>query len=175
MPVTFNLHIHTGEKLMRINLALVAAAALMAPVISSCSAQPEAKENQVAQDPNVAVVMEMIDAWNERDGDRIADLFTEDGVLHSMMIEPIKGRETIRPRIKFLVDNASHMKIEPRNIATTGSTVFLERTDSFTFKGNTGSVPVVGVLEIRDGKVAEWREYYDRAELLEAMGVKEDF
>ena len=34
---------------------------------------------------------------------------------------------------------------------------------------------MVGVLEIRDGKVAEWREYYDRKELLEAMGVGEDF
>ncbi|HVH49069.1 MAG TPA: nuclear transport factor 2 family protein [Sphingomicrobium sp.] len=160
---------------MKIKLVIVAATALMAPVISSCTAQPTAKEKQVSQDPNVAVVMEMIEAWNERDGDRIADLFTEDGVLHSMMIDPIKGRETIRPRIKFLVDNATYMKIEPRNIATVGNTVFLERTDNFTFKGHTGSVPVVGVLDIKDGKVAEWREYYDRAELLEAMGVKEDF
>jgi limonene-1,2-epoxide hydrolase len=160
---------------MRLTVALAAAAGLMAPALSSCSAEPEAKENAVAQDPSVAVVMEMIDAWNERDADKIADLFTEDGVLHSMMIDPIKGREAIRPRIKFLVDNASHMKIEPRNIATVGNTVFLERTDSFTFKGHSGSVPVVGVLDIRDGKVAEWREYYDRAELLEAMGVKEDF
>ncbi|HVH37781.1 MAG TPA: hypothetical protein VM757_04255 [Sphingomicrobium sp.] len=25
------------------------------------------------------------------------------------------------------------------------------------------------------GPPREWREYYDRAELLEAMGVKEDF
>ena len=92
-----------------------------------------------------------------------------------MMIEPIRGRENIRPRMKFLVDNATHMHIAPRTIAVTGNTVFLERTDSFTFKGHQGSVPVVGVLEIRDGKVAEWREYYDRRELMEAMGLKEDF
>lgn len=160
---------------MRINLAFLVAVALVTPALASCSNQAQVKENKVAEDPNVAVVMDMIDAWNKRDADRIADLFTEDGVLHSMMIEPIKGRETIRPRIKFLVDNASHMEIKPRNIATVGNTVFLERTDSFTFKGHSGSVPVVGVLDIKDGKVAEWREYYDRAELLEAMGVKEDF
>ena len=160
---------------MRINLAVFLAASLVAPVLASCTAQPETKENKVAEDPNVAVVMDMIDAWNKRDADRIADLFTEDGVLHSMMIDPIKGREAIRPRIKFLVDNATHMDIKPRNIATVGNTVFLERTDSFTFKGHSGSVPVVGVLDIKDGKVAEWREYYDRAELLEAMGVKDDF
>jgi limonene-1,2-epoxide hydrolase len=154
-------------------ILVFAAASLLAPV--ALSAANQQKETRVADNPNVAVVMKMIDAWNARDGDRIAEMFTEDGVLHSMMIDPIVGRENIRPRMKFLVDNASYMKIEPRNIATTGNTVFVERTDNFTFKGHTGSVPVVGVLEIRDGKVAHWREYYDRAELLEAMGMKEDF
>lgn len=152
-------------------------AAVLVSITTAVTAKDIAKPKEagVAQDPNVAVVMEMIAAWDARDGDKIADMFTEDGVLHSMMIAPIKGREAIRPRMKFLVDNASHMKISPRTIAVTGNTVFLERTDSFTFKGHKGSVPVVGVLEIRDGKVAEWREYYDRKELLEAMGVKEEF
>lgn len=152
------------------------AMALAALATSPISAVPApAKESRVTEDPNVAVVMKMIAAWDARDANRIADMFTEDGVLHSMMIDPIKGRENIRPRMAFLVDNASYMKIEPRNIAVSGNTVFLERTDTFTFKGHKGSVPVVGVLEIRDGKVAEWREYYDRKELLEAMGVEGEF
>lgn len=152
------------------------AMALSALAVSPVAAAPEpAKESKLAQDANVAVVMKMIAAWDARDGDKIADMFTEDGILHSMMIEPIVGRENIRPRMKFLVDNATYMKIEPRNIAVTGNTVFLERTDNFTFKGHKGSVPVVGVLDIRDGKVAAWREYYDRKELLEAMGMKDGF
>ena len=50
-----------------------------------------------------------------------------------------------------------------------------EREDEFVFKGHAGKVPVVGVLVIEGDKVAEWREYYDRAELLEAMGVEGDF
>ena len=162
---------------MRIGFrVLLLTAILGAPcAITGVNAAPTKQEKAVSQDPNVAVVMEMIEAWNARDGDKIAELFTADGVLHSMMIDPIRGREAIRPRMKFLVDNASYMKIEPRNIATVGNIVFLERTDNFTFKGHTGSVPVVGVLEIENGKVKEWREYYDRAELLEAMGVKGDF
>ena len=153
-----------------IGLALAAAIPL-----STIAAAPATQEKAVSENPSIAVVEDMIAAWNARDGDRIADLFTEDGVLHSMMIDPIVGRENIRPRIKFLVDNATYMEIKPRNIAVVGNTVFLERTDNFTFKGHTGSVPVVGVLEIEGGKVKVWREYYDRAELLEAMGVGEDF
>lgn len=159
-----------SRKEMGFAMALIAAIPLTTVI-----AAPAMQEKIVSEDLNIAVVQDMIAAWNARDGDRIADLFTEDGVLHSMMIDPIVGRENIRPRIKFLVDNATYMEIKPRNIAVAGNSVFLERTDNFTFKGHTGSVPVVGVLEIEDGKVKEWREYYDRAELLKAMGVGEDF
>ena len=157
----------------RIWMGLAVAAAI--PLTAAIAAAPATQEKAMNENPSIAVVEDMIAAWNARDGDRIADLFTEDGVLHSMMIDPIVGRENIRPRIKFLVDNATYMEIKPRNIAVVGNTVFLERTDNFTFKGHTGSVPVVGVLEIEGGKVKVWREYYDRAELLEAMGVGEDF
>ena len=135
------------------------------------------KEKTVDQsaDHNIAVVKKMIAEWEKMDGDGIADMFTEDGVLHSMMIDPIKGREQIRPRMKFLVENATHMKLNVRTWAVSGNTVIIERTDEFTFKGHEGKVPVVGVLVVEGDKVKEWREYYDRAELLEAMGVKEDF
>ena len=37
----------------------------------------------------------------------------------------------------------------------------------------TGSAK--GELLIENDKVKVWREYYDRAELLEAMGLEEDF
>lgn len=151
-------------------------AAMMLSAPNPAAAQPAAEERTMSQaDHNIAVVMKMIAMWDNRDGDGIAEMFTEDGVLHSMMLEPIEGREAIRPRMKFLVDNASHMKINVRNIAITGDTVFLERWDEFTFKGHSGKVPVVGVLVVRGDKIAEWREYYDRNELLEAMGMKEDF
>lgn len=157
-------------------LPLMLLAASPGAALAQSTHQPK-QEKPVSQsaEHNIAVVKSMIAAWEKRDGDAIADMFTADGVLHSMMIEPIRGREAIRPRMKFLVDNATHMKLNVRNWAVTGNTVFIERTDEFTFKGNQGKVPVVGVLVVAGDKVKEWREYYDRKELLEAMGVKEDF
>lgn len=145
--------------------------------LAACTA-PAAQETKAVDqnaERNIAVVKQMIEKWEKLDGDGIADMFTEDDVLHSMMIEPIKGREAIRPRMKFLVENATHMRLNVRTWATSGNTVIIERTDEFTFKGNEGKVPVVGVLVIEGDKVKEWREYYDRAELLGAMGVKENF
>jgi uncharacterized protein (TIGR02246 family) len=106
---------------------------------------------------NIDVVKKMIAAWEARDADAITQMFTPDGVLHSVMIDPIVGREAILPRMQFLVDNASHMHLNVRNWAVTGDTVFIERQDEFTFKGHDGKVPVVGVLVIEGDKVKEWR------------------
>lgn len=174
----------TNRMTLRIPRALLPLLAGALAPLAACTpdnaanaAAYSAKENIVDQnaDHNIAVVKQMIAQWEKLDGDGIADMFTEDGVLHSMMIDPIKGREAIRPRMKFLVDNATKMKLNVRTWAVSGNTVIIERTDEFTFKGHEGKVPVVGVLVVEGDKVKEWREYYDRAELLEAMGVKEDF
>ena len=135
----------------------------------------EESEMENSAEHNIAVVKKMIAAWEALDADGITDMFTEDGVLHSVMIDPIVGRDAIRPRMAFLVDNATHMRLNVRNWAVTGNTVFIEREDEFTFKGHEGKVPVVGVLVVEGDKIKEWREYYDRAELLEEMGVEGDF
>lgn len=133
-----------------------------------------AKEKAVSSDPK-AVVQKMIDAWDARDWKRVTDLFTDDGVLHSMMLEPIVGKANIGKRIDLLGAGTEAITLHIHNMAITGQTVFIERTDDFVFNGHHGKVPVVGVLEVEGDKIKAWREYYDRAELVAAMGLKEDF
>jgi len=133
------------------------------------------KEALVASDPDIAVVQKMITAWNVRDWNLVADLFTEDGNLHSMMIDPVIGRETIRKRIVGLGAGIEDITLHIVNMGRVGDVIMIERVDEFTYNGNYGKVPVVGILEIEDGLVKEWREYYDRAELLHALGLEEDF
>ncbi len=135
----------------------------------------EVKGNEMKVDPKIAVVEEMITAWNEQEWDKIADLFTEDGVLHSMMIDPVVGRETIRKRIVGMGEGVEEIKLNIINMGRVNDVVVIERVDEFTYKGHKGKVPVVGILEIEGDHVKVWREYYDRAELLAAMGLGEDF
>ena len=85
---------------------------------------------------------------------------------------PREGRETIRQAWGELLAGVSEIELQLRNIAVSGNSVFLERLDVFTYNGKEGRVPVACVLEIRDGKVQEWREYYDHASLLREMGVE---
>ncbi|RKQ72189.1 uncharacterized protein (TIGR02246 family) [Litorimonas taeanensis] len=164
------------------------AAALSCTALTACSQADQAThqpsvtaethqnmETDMQADPKIAVVEEMITAWNEKEWNKIADLFTEDGVLHSMMIDPVVGRETIRKRIVGLGEGLSEITLNIINIGRINDVVVIERVDEFTYKGHKGKVPVVGILEVEGDKVKVWREYYDRAELLAEMGLEHDF
>lgn len=123
----------------------------------------------------IAVGREMIDAWNDMDWDRAASLMTEDAVLHSMMIDPIVGRDAIHKRISGLGALADSIALEVRNIGVINGTLYMERVDRFVCKGKPGATPVCGALEFEGDRIKVWREYYDRHHLLSEMGMAQDF
>ena len=156
-------------------IVMVAALAALAAGSPAIAHALSGESTTMAKDEKIVVVEKMVDAWNRRDWQMVGDLFTEDGVLHSMMIEPVKGREAISKRISGMGAGIESITLNIRNIGRVGDVVMIERVDEFVYKGHAGKVPVVGVIETRGDKISEWREYYDRAELLEAMGLAEDF
>lgn len=117
----------------------------------------------------------MFDAWNRQDWDRVIALFAEDGVLHSVMQEPIVGRAAIGERIRALAQGLERIELRIKALGVIDGRVFVERVDDFDVNGHHGEVPVVGILSIVDGQVTEWLEYYDRATLMRGMGLPADF
>jgi limonene-1,2-epoxide hydrolase len=152
---------------MRRILAIVATLLLLA-VAPSASADTDAQK--------LAAVRQMIDAWNTRNWEQVYDLFAQDAVLQSMMLEtPTVGREAIKQRIGTLARDISRIELRIRHLGVADGVVFIERVDDFVYRGHHGAVPVVGVVEVEQGRVKAWREYYDRAQMIEAMGLKQDF
>jgi limonene-1,2-epoxide hydrolase len=123
----------------------------------------------------IARVHEMAAAWNALDWRKVADLFAPNGVLHSMMVEPVVGRETIFTRVSGLGDGLEAITLNFHKVGVIEGAVFIERTDEFLYRGKAGKVPVVGVLEFDGPLISVWREYYDRAHLLHEMGLDTDF
>lgn len=151
-------------------LQLAASALVMAAVTGGAAAAAPADDAH-----KLAVAKEMFEAWNTRNWDKVSDLFTEDGVLHSMMVEPVVGRPAIHARIAALGAGIERIHLNVRNLGVINGLVYVERVDEFVYKGKAGKVPVVGVLDVQGDKIKEWREYYDRQELLREMGVATDF
>ena len=124
---------------------------------------------------SLEVAREMVLAWNNQDWDKVGELFAPDGVLHSMMLDPIEGRDAVASRIKALGAGVSWIELEISHMGVIDGRVYMERMDRFIYNGHRGDVPVMGMLSINDdGLVQLWRDYYDRAQLLREMGV-EDF
>ena len=51
------------------------------------------------------------------------------------------------------------------HVAVNGPTVFIERLDRHHYPGGWAELPVVGVLEVHDGLITAWRDYFDLATL----------
>lgn len=129
----------------------------------------------LTDEQKIAVGREMAEAWRALDWRKVADMFTPDGVLHSMMVEPVVGRDAIFKRVSGLGEGLERITLNIRHMGVIDGVLFMERTDEFVIRGKAGSAPVVGVLEFDGPLIRIWREYYDRAHLLKAMGLVEDF
>jgi limonene-1,2-epoxide hydrolase len=129
----------------------------------------------MTDDEKLTLAREMFAAWDALDWDRVVDLFADDGVLHSVMQEPVVGRAAIAECMAILGSRCERLTLHVKALGVIDGRVFVERVDDFDFDGHHGEVPVVGVLRMDGGRVTEWLEYYDRPTLLAGMGITDDF
>lgn len=122
-------------------------------------------------DAKVAVVRDMLDSWTAQDWARVESLFAPDGVLHSVMSEPVVGRPAFAERLRVLAVGLERIQLHIKSIGVIDGRVFVERVDDFDSNGHHAELPVVGILRVENGLVTEWLEYYDRASLLRGMGI----
>lgn len=117
----------------------------------------------------LATAQKMVEAWNRLDWETVYALFSPDAVMHSMMMEPVVGREAIRQRFTRFTPGVERIELQVAHMGIVDDGVMMERVDDFVYNGKHSRVPVAGVLEINNGFVTEWREYYDHAMLAEAL------
>ncbi len=112
-------------------------------------------------DDSIQTVRDFCAAWEARDQQRILDGFTDDAVYHNMPMAPAKGKDAIKGLLGMILTPASDVKFEIKHIVANGDAVLTERVDTFVIAGKTVTLPVMGVFEVRDGKIAAWRDYFD--------------
>ena len=111
---------------------------------------------------NRAVVRDFIDAFNANDLERILAFFQPDAVYHNVPVSPVQGIAAIRAVIRGFLGLASEVDWVVHHIAEGDDGVVLtERTDRFLMKGRWVELPVMGAFDVRDGKLAGWRDYFD--------------
>ena len=111
---------------------------------------------------NEGLTREFFAAWEREDEEAIVSAFATDAVYHNIPYKPVQGLEKIAKAIKGFLKSGDDMTFELCKLVIAGDSVVTERIDRWTNKGESKSLPVLGILEFDEaGKISSWREYFD--------------
>ncbi|AEY85502.1 hypothetical protein SHJG_0222 [Streptomyces hygroscopicus subsp. jinggangensis 5008] len=101
---------------------------------------------------------------DELDADHVAERFHPDAVMQFATDAPHEGREAIRTGLSSFFTILSSMKHTFHRVWQAGDTVLLEATVTYHMRdGRTLPIPVVTIIERRDGPISSLRVFIDRA------------
>ena len=121
---------------------------------------------------NEKTILDFCAAWEKLDLDALMAFFTDDVVYHNIPLQPVEGRDNVRGTIEGFLSQSAATNWEVRSIAHNGDTVLTERVDRFETKdGKLIELPVMGAFELRDGRIAHWRDYFDLQTWLKQSGA----
>ncbi|MGA1363107.1 MAG: limonene-1,2-epoxide hydrolase family protein [Ilumatobacteraceae bacterium] len=121
------------------------------------------------------LVRTFIAALSRRDIDTAATLVSDGFEYDNVPIGRTHGPEGLRATLSGffgMLDDVDWQILRQTSSGDlTHGTVLNERDDRVRIAGQWRSLPVAGVFEIADGRITLWRDYFDRATLMELMGA----
>lgn len=107
------------------------------------------------------VVTAFIGAIERGDYDGAFALVTDDLEYDNVPVPAIHGAAQARAWLEGFLAHVDEIEWKIHRLIADGDVVVTERTDRFRFKDRWVDLPVAGVFELRDGKIALWRDYFD--------------
>ena len=118
---------------------------------------------------NERIVRDFIAAWERLDAAELAAYFTADGCYYNIPVQPVRGRDNVEKFIREFTATWTETRWEIVSIGAVGERVYAERMDRTKTTGGDVDLPCLGVFEMRDGRIAEWRDYFDLGTFMQAM------
>lgn len=118
------------------------------------------------------VVREFCDAFAAHDAEKLRPYLTDDVVYHNIPMEPNVGIEATVGFLAGFLGMCDKLEIENLHVAVRGDTVLTERIDTFTVGQVVTPLPVMGIFEVRDGRISAWRDYFDMAQATKAFSAE---
>lgn len=104
-----------------------------------------------------------------RDYEAALPLLTDDVEYQNMMLAPVHGHAAVRETLEGLLALCTASEWVVHKELAQGDLVMNERTDRFRMDDTWTDLPVAGVFELRDGRIARWRDYFDLQTVMRAM------
>jgi ketosteroid isomerase-like protein len=131
---------------------------------------------------NVESVREALVAYNRGDLDAFLDEYWTDDIDYRAVEGapddhgPIHGKAEMRAYLQDWFDTFDDLKIEPLEVIDAGldqAVAVVRFGGRAKLSGVEVDLTFAALYTVRDGKVARGREYWTRAEALEAAGLRE--
>ncbi|MCU1278370.1 MAG: Limonene-1,2-epoxide hydrolase [bacterium] len=112
---------------------------------------------------DIAVVESFFEALRTQDLERAFALLSDDIVYQNVPFPADHGKPAVMRTLKAFGIFVSGFDVQMRNIAARDGVVLTERLDILSGRLVYLDLPVCGTLEVRDGKITLWRDYFDLA------------
>jgi len=114
---------------------------------------------------NIAAVKAFLKGWDDLDVDACMAQCADDMCYLNQPLEAIRGKANVRKMIASIFEPAHRAEFILLHVFGKGNRVITERLDQWDWDGSNTwqlKLPVCGMFELtEDGKIYEWRDYYD--------------
>jgi len=123
----------------------------------------------------IEVVRRFCAAWSDNMGAaELAAFFSDDAVYHNIPLAPVTGRQAIASNFATFIrpgaPGIESLGLHLVNIVAEGPIVMTERVDAFKTPNKSFELQVMGIFEVRHGKIDAWRDYFDMNQFTSRMG-----
>lgn len=131
------------------------------------------RTDKEAANADETLILQFMQALTTNDPDELITYFDDEGMYQNMPLPPAYGREAVHATLTALLGVMSIDAVETFHIASANGFVYAERVDVLTAlpTSKTFPLPVLGVFQLREGKILGWRDYFDLREFEEAVGL----
>ena len=119
------------------------------------------------------LVRAFLGSWTSRNINSICGYFADDAVYHNVPVAPTKGIDGIRQIFMAFLEAFETANLEIVTLAAEPGLVIAERIDHFLMRnGKRIALPVTGVFEVKNGRIARFSDYFDLADFERQSGMK---
>ncbi len=120
---------------------------------------------------NAETVANFCRSWPQLTREQMVATFTDDAVYRNIPFPgQIVGGEGVADVLLPSTAKMASVEATVLHVADRGDVVFAERVEVFRREsGEVFELPVVGVFELRDGRISAWRDYFDAEQIRPAF------
>ena len=113
-------------------------------------------------------------AWVRDDLEAVLGLCSDDVVAVNVPIGPIHGKVAVREFFNKFGRGMSQKRYDVERILVSGDVAVVEGVENYVKGGKTVSLPYMSVFRFADGKIREWRDYFDLQTVLRQLELPFD-